>query len=109
MRRQASVTSTRQRSDNATSFGLQRLQGRNPARSASAAVAWKADILRPGLPRRAGRPAIDAGGFHRIEKAAVGILVARDDILPARVLLGRHLWGRNACDHVHGHLSLMGV
>jgi len=62
-----------------------------PARSKARAFGFgaslvKADILAPRQPRRAGRPAIDAGGAHRIEKRAVGSAVALPHRLPADVV-----------------------
>ena len=57
--------------------GLQRLQARKPARFGAGRRGVEGDVLAPGQPRRAGRPAIHAGGAHRIVEDAVGGGVAR--------------------------------
>ena len=53
--------------------------------------------------RRAGRPAVDAGGPHRVEERAVGIAIARDDGRPAGIFLGpggSMRWSRSQSPHL---------
>jgi hypothetical protein len=75
-------------------LGQRRLVGLAPLARAEArplglgAARVEAHVLRVGQPRRAGRPAIDARGRHRIEEPVVGRVLARHDGGPARVAIG---------------------
>ena len=82
-------------------LGLQRRQGRKPAASACGRAVVEGDVGRVGGARGAGGAAIDAGGGDRVPEQAVGRLVARCHLRPARVGV-RGVVRRLAC-HRRGH------